>query len=225
LKSIKFKPGSKETELSVPYPKSAKNYLPDWFKDFPQVDSSGTFSAKKCMPFTDSLTSGYIQELWCDLYISIKDGNAQYRWAGDIKPIGTRQETFNSTNLFPKFDGYFQGEFHWITQWEPKTPKGYSTVYSHPSARFDLPFVTFSGIIDTDTYNGTGPLPFIVKENFEGVIPAGTPIYQIHFIKRETWSSSTDLYDDEKVYKERQSVRKYFTNGYRSQYWNKKKFY
>jgi hypothetical protein len=35
----------------------------------------------------------------------------------------------------------------------------------------------------------TGRLPFFVKEGFEGVVPRGTPIYQIIPFKREKWDS------------------------------------
>ena len=37
-----------------------------------------------------------------------------------------------------------------------------------------------------------GNLPFFLKSGFEGIIPAGTPIYQILPYKREDWQSVKD---------------------------------
>ena len=224
MNKVVFVPGSKSAELLVPRPKPSKNYLADWFKDMPPMLDNFQSTAKKCLPFTDSLTHGYIQELWCDVRIIKRDKGVQYLWTGKEQPMSTRGETEGSPNLFPPFDGYYDAEFHWITKYEPRTPKGYSTLYSHPSSRFDLPFVTLSGIIDTDTYHGTGPLPFIIKKDFEGIIPAGTPLYQMTFIKRDNWDSDVEPFNEEKSIKQEYSVRKYFYDGYRKLYWSKKSF-
>jgi hypothetical protein len=234
-KTVNFIPGTKDSEIMVPVPKPSIKYIPKWFKDIPseiatldnkKMDKTG----KHCMPFIDSLSSGYIQELPCDLEIKndgIDDnGNdiITYRWAGDIRPCSTRREETNSRNMLPNFDGYYNIEFHWITNWEPRTPKGYSTMYHHPSNRFDLPFHTLTGIIDTDSWSITGPLPFLIKKGFEGIISAGTPIYQITFIKREDWTSKQVEYDEIFQKKHLYNVKKFFYGGYKKLYWNRKNF-
>jgi hypothetical protein len=228
MEIVSFIPGSKLAENLVPRPKPAKNYIPTWFKEMPNMhkDQSGfnTTTAKKCVPFVDSMISGYIQELWCDLEILTSKDSLRYKWAGDIRPVSTRIESAGTPNLFPKFNGYCHEEIHWLSQYEPKTPKGWSTLYSHPSARYDLPFVTLSGIIDTDEFNLTGPVPFLIKKGFSGIIPAGTPIYQMTFIKREDWKSNQEEFNENEISKKRYSVRKHFFNGYRNKYWSKKSF-
>lgn len=234
-KKVSFVPGSKIAEVVVPYPKPTKKYIPKWFKEMPSELStldnrSMDRTAKHCMPFVDSITSGYVQELPCDLEIinhGVDENNndiISYKWAGEIKPCSTRREDTNSRNVFPKFDGYYDIEFHWITNWEPKTPKGYSTMYHHPSNRLDLPFQTLTGIIDTDFWSMSGPLPFLVKKGFSGIIPAGTPIYQITFIKRENWKSNALKYDEIFNKKHFYNVKKVFHSGYKKFYWNKKNF-
>ena len=51
-----------------------------------------------------------------------------------------------------------------------------------------MPFTIFSGVVDTDTYQVPVAFPFVLKEpNFEGMIPAGTPIAQVIPFKRESW--------------------------------------
>ena len=71
---VNFVPSSQDAEFMTPRPQSAKNYLPKWFKDMPTLQPTlrgnrddGT--AKKCPPFLDALTSGYTQELICDVEI------------------------------------------------------------------------------------------------------------------------------------------------------------
>lgn len=230
---VLFVPKDKEAEILVPKPKPSKGYVPEWFKNMPlsvpNIDNLGfTDTAKKCMPFIDSLTSGYTQELTCDLNIECNtnedDPVITYNWKGEIRPISTRLEEFKSSNSMPHFPGYYKTEFHWNTFWEPKTPSGYSTLYFHPANRFDLPFITHNAIIDTDKWSMAGPVPFVIKKGFSGIIPAGTPIYQMIFIKREVWDSNALEYDEKYVKSMRYSVNKLFGGGYKKLFWSKKEY-
>jgi hypothetical protein len=227
---VLFIPKDKNTEISIPRPQPSKKYIPGWFKDMPisvnKIDGLGSdYTAKKCIPFLDSLTSGYIQELACDVYVEpTEDGEINYRWAGSFRPMSTRREETKSSNSMPNFSGYYDQEFHWNSFWEPKTPDGYSTFYFHPANRFDLPFMTHNAIIDTDKWPITGPVPFVLKKGFSGLIPAGTPIYQMIFIKREVWDSYASEYDEKYVKNTSYSVRRFFTDGYKKQLWSKKEY-
>lgn len=231
--NVVFIPKDKETEICVPRPQPSKKYIPDWFRDMPievkKIDGNGSdFTAKKCMPFIDSLTSGYIQELACDVYIECnveeEEPRINYSWSGQFRPLSTRQEDTRSSNSMPDFAGYYKTEFHWNTFWEPMTPPGYSTFYYHPANRFDLPFITHNGIIDTDGWPMTGPIPFVIKKGFTGLIPAGTPIYQMLFIKRDAWNSEQGKYDETYNKKLTYSVKRFMNGGYKKQFWFKKEY-
>jgi len=233
---VTFIPTDKQAELLVPSPKPSNNYIPQWFKDMPShlptIDNTRIDkTAKRCMPFVDTFTSGYIQELPCDVQILHKGVNEEtgediidYNWAGEVRPLSTRAEDFGSKNVFKGFSGYYNAEFHWNSFWEPKTPAGYSTLYYHPSNRPDLPFFTLSGIIDTDRWSIHGPVPFLIKKGFTGIIPAGTPIYQMIFIKRDSWFSSAATYDEDLQRKIRYGVRKFFISAYKKQHWQRKEY-
>ena len=233
--NVSFIPSSKDAEIFLPYPKPAIKYLPKWYKDMPPYlatldNSDVTGTGKLCMPFLDSFTNGYIQELPCDLEISNygldENGNdiINYKWAGPIRPCSTRLEDQNARKVLPSFNDYYETEFHWISIWEPKTPVGYSAMYHHPSNRFDLPFQTLTGIIDTDKWSIHGPVPFLIKKGFTGIIPAGTPIYQITFIKRENWISKPEEYDENFQKKHSYNIKKIFQGGYKKFYWSKKEY-
>lgn len=224
---FQFIPRDKQAELILPAPRPAKSYFPKWLKDMPNTwtDDNGYSKpyASYCMPFTDSFITGYTQELICDVEFKRgADGTITYQWGGNIRPLSTRGEDDKSPNFFPKFDGFEQVDFHWHTCWEPETPSGYSTLYMHPANRFDLPFQTLTAVTDTDKWPFTGPIPFLLKEGFEGVIPAGTPIIQMIFIKRDEWHSSKAVYDEEMHVKRKYPLRKYLTNGYKRLFWTKK---
>lgn len=237
-KKFRFLPGGEKIAGNLPSPKPSRVYIPDWIREMPrEVHGHGASekdrpipTAKKCMPFIDTFLSGYIQELPCDVelkYTGKRRGSGEdvisYDFAGPYKPISSREESENRELLFPKFPGYYHAELQWDTFWEPETPKGYSSFYHHPSNRFDLPFHTMSGIIDTDRWPVTGPIPFLLKEGFEGVIPKGTPIYQITFVKRESWESEASEYDP-KVERIQYEARSMFTGGYKKKFWQRKSF-
>ena len=72
-------------------------------------------------------------------------------------------------------------------------PEGYSALYTHPLNRFELPFLTMSGIVDNDHVRLPGTMPFFFLKAVTGIIPAGTPYAQIFPFRREHWQSEIDV--------------------------------
>jgi hypothetical protein len=72
-------------------------------------------------------------------------------------------------------------------------PEGYSALYTQPLNRFELPFMTMSGIVDNDHVKLPGTMPFFFLKGVTGVIPAGTPYAQIMPFRREHWQAETDV--------------------------------
>jgi hypothetical protein len=176
-------------------PRPAKNFIPEWYKKmsayvtgekvpFDSGQSNGTI--KKCMPVFDAITAGYIITSVADLYVEIKeDGSPFYKWSGyDLlgfhipeQTIGHPAKKNDEDNSSPKF----------INPWSIKTPKGYSVLIIQPMHR-ESPFTILPGVVDTDTYTQPVNFPFTLNDkNWEGLIPAGTPIAQIIPFKRESW--------------------------------------
>lgn len=229
-KIVSFIPKTKFIHDVIPSPSSAINFVPTWLKTIPKLPPPNQDSPKKCMPFMDTFTTGYIQELIVDVkftYIGKDVEGADifnYTYNEELKPLSSRKERRGANNLLPHFGGFYNAEFNWNSFWEPLTPPGYSTVYTHPLNRPDLPFYTFTGIIDTDIYPVHGPIPFILRQGFEGIIPAGTPIYQIFFIKRETWISNKQKFEENFIDKIRFKAKRFLESGYKNIFWNKKEY-
>lgn len=227
---IIFRPISEEISYTVEKPKPTKKYFPDWYKSIPkfennslEIDISGqaNVTMKSCMPFFDSFSTGYIQETWCDVFIDSTEDVCSWRYSS----IPQIMEERVTAHPYPKVDGFATAELSWRQVWIPQLPRGYSMLYTHPLNRLDLPFISLSGIIDNDHYymERIANHPFIVKKGFKGIIPKGTPMFQMIPIKRDSWISSFEDYSVEMNYGF-SKVKKYFYDGYKKIYWQKKDY-
>ena len=76
------------------------------------------------------------------------------------------------------------------------------------------------GIVDTDKYTAPVNFPFVLNDaNFEGLIPAGTPMAQVIPFKREDWNmrigEMKDLEDQNKVTRH---LRTSFFDSYKNKF-------
>ena len=230
-KKIAFIPSSIEVQELVPCPKPAKTYVPESYKKiknnslknpiFENYKFKG-FNIKQCMPFLDSLTTGYIQETWTDIYIERgNDSHCTYMWSSAPKIMADRSEVNREIS-----NDFYPVEYIWMQPWKVKTEKNYSCLIVHPLNRDDLPFHTLSGVIDSDKYHhiAFGQLPFYLKKDFQGLIPAGTPMFQIIPFKRENWSSTVLDYDEKNQRLLNNEMFKHFFGAYKNKFWQAKKF-
>jgi hypothetical protein len=231
-KVIEFIPLSKEASLVVPPPKPSKNYIPDWYKklpapnykklDFDNIGRIKNTNAKMCMPFLDSLTTGYIVESWTDIYIKEEKNGVVFNYPTGPDILKVRE----SGTSIGVDNNYHNVEFVWQEQWGIKTPKGWSCIFTHPLNNFELPFLSATAIIDSDVFYHTtkGQYPFYLKKGFEGIIPAGTPLYQIIPFKRDNWDSKIIEFNEEENVKNNHLMSKKFLGTYRDKFWIKKEY-
>jgi hypothetical protein len=186
-------------ETIIPRPIPAVLGLPDWFKALPAktfnaIMGEETQTVKKCPPFIDAMTCGFLIPLAADL--KVQDG--EFSWEFD-PPAGLASEYPHSPVGFhapsqvagtPFFeDDRFIIKFN--NFWTIETPSGYSLLCTHPVNRTDLPFTTLTGLVDCDTFHDS-PLNFPARwhdVNFNGVLPKGTPVAQCLPVKRESWAA------------------------------------
>jgi hypothetical protein len=213
------------------YPKPADRVLPEWYKktrsylgDYKGVDLNNptTATVKKCMPVFDALTSGYIIETYCDLWISkTPDGAIIY-------------STSSNTNI--EFHSTAQAPYHpvmnehpypkWMNPWAIRTPKGYSCLFINPVHKSNNYFTILEGVVDTDKYFAPVNFPFVLNDtNFEGLIPAGTPLAQIIPFKRESWKHKIGTEKEEySIIENDRILRTKFFDRYKTLFWNKKEY-
>jgi hypothetical protein len=176
---------------------------------------------KKCMPVFDAMTTGYILYMPFDLFVKQQDGEPYYMWrTGKIEFHPKTQ-----FHLYPKLNEY-EASPKFVNNWIIETPKGYSCLVVAPMHRPDTEINILPGIVDTDNYTSPIGFPFVLKnKQFEGLIPAGTPMAQIIPFKREKWkmkfgNEKNSQKSDKVIY---QLQTKWF-NSYKTHFWNKKEY-
>src|SRR6516164_10300242 len=188
-----------ELEPILPRPIPAVQGLPDWFKALPQKAFNATTgeeveTVKKCPPFIDAMTYGFLIPLAMDLKVE----NGEFSWNFEVprgvvseyshSPVGFHDPSqvagapfFEDDRFIIKFNNF----------WTIEAPPGYSLLCTHPVNRMDLPFRTLTGLVDCDTFYDS-PLNFPARwhdANFNGVLPKGTPVAQCLPVKRESWAA------------------------------------
>lgn len=227
-KKIGFMPMSASVESKLDRPMPAKKFVPKWYKESTtfiggkmQVSDSGlNKDLKLCIPFLDALTAGYCIELSCDLHISRDKDGVNFFWHEEPYPIQSRPDAIAS--LLPTPAGHAKKLYAWSIHWATITPPGYSAIFCHPLNRYDLPFTTTSGIMDTDSYHPGGEVPFFLRADFQGVIPAGTPIIQVIPFKRDSWKSNAVPHNSNAILKLQYAVSRVLFGGYAKTFWKKK---
>jgi hypothetical protein len=236
MKKVQITPMHENALLCVNIEKATAS-IPEWYKKSKQkmkelenfsLIPDGTFNPtstyKLCSPFLDAITNGYIFYLSQDIEVIKKDDGSPYiMWRKDfIPPI-----TWHSNS---QWDGLISPEnchdfvYKWENHFQIKTPKGYSTLFTHPHNRFDLPFYTLSGVVDTDRYGLPVHFPFFIKNDFTGIIKAGTPVAQMTFFKRNHWFRTVKKYNKEYVYKESFKFFRKIERSYKNLVWQKKNY-
>jgi hypothetical protein len=190
------------TNAFIPYPIPALSDIPKWYKDAPQYlhgdkklaapsdTSTGNLGVKYCVPYLDAITTGYNACLWADLHIVQGPYGPNFTWGIDQEMIEGRD--VQGFETLPVPTGHHSKQYIWRQPFSVRLPKGYSALFMHPANRFDLPFTTLAGIMDCDHTMPEGNFPFYLKEGFEGIIPAGTPFFQIIPFKRENWVATNN---------------------------------
>ena len=217
IKKIKFSSDKTAFDVLKPFPVSKA--APEWWRKMPGV-VDGVETVKKCVPFLDAITTGYTIPLPADLF-----------WNDKTKEFtNTAKFEINSDHLAIQTEGvvlpdcYDSQPHKWLNSWHIKTPPGYSTLFIHPLNRFDLPFYSFSGVVDTDTHPLVVNFPFVLKKGFSGVIPAGTPMIQAIPFKRDDWESEIVDTGESYSYNKQYEVFGPPFSWYKRNAWNKKKF-
>ncbi len=208
-------------------PKPAAGQVPEWYRNsdvYTETSSGGQVSGlKTCVPFLDGLLSGYFIPTQAAMYVSRNpDGTRRIEWDGNF-PIVKEREVDTASSA-PRPSEHLRNHLIWNCPWGIKTPKGFSTLWTHPLNRHDLPFVTASAIVDTDRFHSWGNVPFFLRDDFEGEIPAGTPIAQVFPIKREQWASVYDPWTNFQGSQQGAKARSVERGWYRDFVWIKKVF-
>ena len=222
-------------------PEPARKNFPSWWKEaslFWKDENGETYISstdennnkerglgfKACPALLDIFSMGYVLKTPVDLMFIQHNDNPYVLVQDDAyKDFCSEREAMGE---FSYPSGYHKKHFHWWPNWGVEVPSGYSLLVTNPFNRFDLPFLTVSGIIDSDSHTTPGLMPFFLKEGFSGLVPKGTPFAQIVPIKREDWSSEFVYHTEEEMLNRfngsADKYRKRFGGVYKKETWSKK---
>ena len=187
-RSIRFLCRPEDVDV-IARPVPAKSVLPDWFRKLPAIDqkhlstANNGLTVKRCMPFLDAMTTGWILPLAATVRLEIKDGSrvVDAGWEFDrvmVSNHGAHQVAGNPKEPSPPC------KFH--NHWSIRTPPGWSCLFLPPLNRPPQPFECVAGIVDTDTYAAHIHFPFFATAP-DGlyVVEKGTPLVQVIPFRRE----------------------------------------
>lgn len=179
-----------EDEGVIAPPVPARNYLPDWFRKLPAVDEAKLrttdtgLTIKRCMPFLDAMSTGWIIPLPATVRLDVREGGTQVEAGWDF------DRTLVSFHGAHQVKGNPWGEraackFH--NFWTIVTPPGWSCLFLNPLNRPNGLFEVLAGVVDTDTYRAPVHFPFFpVVEDGLHVIEKGSPMVQVIPFRRDT---------------------------------------
>lgn len=229
MKYIKY--SSPEPTEMFPEIKPAKFFVPEWYKEIPAYNNknigfvhnntghnSPLRNVKNCLPFLDCFISGYIIQLLCDIHVNSNEKESKINWEYEFAPVERRLHAEKQNKTIPVPKGYSTDHYAWRIPHSFNLPDDSSFLITHPFNRLDLPFITLSGIVDGGWNMWPGNLPFFIREDFNGIIPAGTPIAQIIPFVQNDWKIEYDQKVFELSTKDHRLKFKTFFDYYKNKY-------
>lgn len=174
-------------------PVPAKQHLPEWFRKVPAIDrahltaTDNGLTVKRCMPFVDAMTLGWILPLAATVRLEIENQGQKVTagWEFDKVMVSNHNpHQVAGSPLQPrppcKFHNY----------WTVVTPPGWSCLFVPLLNRDPTPFQVLSGVVDTDAYRSLIHFPFFATaEDGVHVIEKGTPIVQVIPFRRDAMAA------------------------------------
>lgn len=174
--------------MAEPFP--AKDDIPSWFRKVPAIDkdvlspTNNGITVKRCMPFFDALSTGWILPLAALVRLEIKDGGrtVDAGWEFDRDMVGNHamfQVAGHPASPRPPCKMY--------NYWTIRTPPGWSCLFVPPLNRDNGVLEVMAGVVDTDEYVSLIHFPFFANGP-DGVytLEKGMPLVQVIPFQRST---------------------------------------
>lgn len=212
-----------------PEPVRASKAIPNYFRNIkPQIEDNDPQSGtvKRCIPFLDAMTSGFIIPLWSDVYVFANKGELKIDF-----PKAFPLEESVGFHGFQQIKGhplenttYGKLPMKWINPWVIETEPGVSCLFTSPMNHLETRFKVLDGVVDTDTYYTNINFPFLwTGGDGEFLIKKGTPLIQVIPFRRESSDFEVKGLDQGKIKKVNSILGTRLNNKYKNDFWNKKK--
>ena len=209
----------------IPPPYPAKKLIPDWYKRLEMVVKEGDFltpTLKRCPPFIDAMSAGWIIPLAADIRFNIQDAGTGISWEHDFFYPMIENHSLKQISTHPS---YPLVPIKIINHWIIETPPDWSCIFTPPLNRPDDFIDLLTGIVETDKYFEYVNFPGFLKVLSENLtLSAGHPLMQVIPFHRkymqETIIESLDKNKIKKLNKTR-DLRASHRSLYRDSIWKK----
>jgi len=207
-------------------------------------------TVKGCMPFLDTLTTGYLLKFPQDFHVRHNVDNKNEKgetFKDSFQTFGLYQwqkilsEKLINLNSGLENHNTFQMEgspfveknknlpfYKILNPWKIKTPSGYSCLFVPPLNNNDDRFSIIPGIVDTDTFPNEINFPIVINGDkypvIDTIIKKGTPYVQIIPFKRESWKIKLKPRKTKDILNSRLFTPLTLFQNYKVKFWNMKKF-
>lgn len=226
--------------ISPPVPSVQR--IPDVYKQltkrYPFWGPTGG-TIKRCIPFLDALTTGYIITWPIDVCIVVEDiiikdkqQRHVYMEVSHEVPKEFNDKFFLSSHSNLQVPEDLRTQHRTINvplkvgnPWHIKTPPGYSCIFTQPFSR-NLPYQIIDGVVDTDDFPLNVNFPgFWVNDTSikETHIAKGTPMALVIPFKRENWKMKLSNKDTQTPHNF-MKIGTYLVDNYKKVFWKKKSY-
>ena len=220
-----------QTEYDLPRPFPANKEFPDWYKDMPaDIPGMQEGTVKRCPPFLDAMTCGYIIPLVADVTLS-RDRNGVFHGDGPI--FRDRKDFCRSmvqAHLPVQVRGSPVDQFPIVKLFNPwlvRTPPGYSALFLTPQNRFQKFLYPMAGLVDTDLFYREVNVPAVltIPPGSSVKLLRGMPLVQVIPIKRDEFQSEFVPLEVDKYEETMGTLRVEPHNYYKDNFWRKQKYH
>ena len=208
-------------------PKPATKFISEEYKNLINYTDNDLRkpTVKKCVPFLDAMTCGYIIPFFQDHLITVD--HEKKEWHVHVNFNNPKNHTprqlpknYQASSKIEQPIGKFSNK------WVIKTPPGYSCLFIHPMNTPKTDFEIIPGVVDTDTFEDTVFFPYYFRRYEESkgmeqvLLKLGTPMVQVVPFKRERWKSEVKMHGDDEI----PSFTGHLVDFYKKVYWRKKHY-
>lgn len=180
--------------------------LPDWYKKSNSyVDSMGQpthkdkrMTIKRCMPVFDYLSYGLDLHLPFSIYANGKGLNKDVQSSVNHKDCKLGHHSIDQTQLLPYPSEFSDQPYKIDFPYYIEAPSGYSAVYIPYYPYEGYPLLFIGAMVQVDKYKAPVNFPFLIRNDFEGKIEAGTTFMKVIFVKREELQLNYKEFGDDK---------------------------
>jgi hypothetical protein len=240
-KKIKFSAHEDYVYDKIDEPVPIKLNIPEWFKKLQHSIQKPTI--KGCMPFLDTLTSGYLLKVPQDFILQHnveREGKigsffqpSLYKVSAILSAKHVNLNSMPEVHISDQLKGSplneknkHQGINKILNPWTITTPPGYSCLFVPPLNNTDDRFSIIPGIVDTDSFNKEINFPFIVNgdkyPHLDTIIKKGTPYVQVIPFKRDSWKMEISSTKQSVIQKRDVFYELTFIERYKNKFWKKK---